>query len=284
MAQQTIVAHFDSRSQAEIAQAALVSEGVAASAVTMLPDEGSSYTRSTSETAYDHRRDQGGFWASLGNLMLPDEDRYTYAEGMSRGGVTLAVTTDDAHYDRVAQILEHNGAVDLDAREAEWRSAGWTGYAAGTGAAAATTGTAPSTGLRDDGVIQVVEEQLQVGKRQVDRGSVRIRSYVVETPVQADVELRSERVTIERRPVDRPATAADLQGGNQVLEATERREEAVISKEARVVEEIGLRQETQVERQVIQDTVRKTEVEIEDERVAAEREAERLRATRPLTD
>ncbi|MBP1807650.1 YsnF/AvaK domain-containing protein [Rubellimicrobium aerolatum] len=288
MAQQTIVAYFDSRSEAKAARNALVADGVPASAITLLPEDDSTYTRDASAAAYDHRRDEGGFFASLGNLFLPDEDRYAYAEGLSRGGIALSVMTDDANYGRVADLLERSGADNIDEREAEWRSAGWTGYvgdtAAGATAQAATMRSAGSGVPGDDDVIQVVEEQLRVGKRMTEGGRVRIRSYVVETPVEAEVELRAQHVTIERRAVDRPATAADLAAGDRTLEATERREEAVVSKEARVVEEIGLRQETEVQHQRIQDTVRKTEVEVEDERVAAEREAERLHATRPLTD
>ncbi len=263
MAQQTIVAYFDSRSEAEIAQAALAAEGINAGSIQLLPAEGSTYARGASETSYDHRRDEGGFWASLGDSVLPDEDRYTYAEGMSRGGVTLTVTTDETHYDRVASLLERNGAVDLDAREAEWRQSGWTGFAA-----ARTAGTET---VANDGTIQVVEEQLRVGKRLAEAGRVRVRSYVVETPVEADIELRSQHVTIERRPVDRPATTADLTTGERTIEAVERREEAVVGKEARVVEEIGLRPQAESHTETVRDTVRKTEVEIEDERLAAER-------------
>jgi stress response protein YsnF len=71
---------------------------------------------------------------------------------------------------------------------------------------------------------------------------------------------------VERRPVDRPVNPGEAGLPDQVLEAHERAEEAVISKEARVVEEIGLRTETDVEHKTIHDTVRKTEVEIEDDR------------------
>jgi uncharacterized protein (TIGR02271 family) len=278
MAQQTIVAYFDSRAQAETAQAALTAEGIDTGSIRLLPDNGSSYTRSSSEAAYDHRRDEGGFWQSLGDLFLPEEDRYSYAEGMSRGGAALSVTTDDTHYSRVAQILEHNGAADLDAREAEWRNTGWTGYTATEGtfgtpglSSAPRTTASRDASVADDGVIEVVEEELRVGKRQVDRGSVRIRSYVVETPVEAEVELRSERVVLERRPVDRAATADDLRSGDQVLEARERSEEAVVSKQARVVEEIGLRSETEHHTETVSDTVRKTEVEIDDDRAEGTR-------------
>jgi uncharacterized protein (TIGR02271 family) len=100
----------------------------------------------------------------------------------------------------------------------------------------------------------------------VDQGAVRLRSYVREEPVEAEVDLRSTRVYVERHPVDRAAGAGDFGMRDQVIEAREHSEQPVISKEARVVEEIGLRQETEVEHEHIRDTVRKTEVEIDDER------------------
>nr|WP_244173330.1 DUF2382 domain-containing protein [Caballeronia temeraria] len=43
-------------------------------------------------------------------------------------------------------------------------------------------------------------------------GGVRVYSRVTETPVSESVSLREEHATIERKTVDRPATAADLKG------------------------------------------------------------------------
>jgi uncharacterized protein (TIGR02271 family) len=120
--------------------------------------------------------------------------------------------------------------------------------------------------LEGDEVIPVVEERLRVGKRDADLGRVRVRSYVVEEPVSEDVSLRSERVEIERRPVDRPAGAEAFV--DRTIEAEERAEEAVVSKEARVTEEIGLRRESEERTETVSDTVRHTEVEVEDERDA----------------
>lgn len=277
MALQNIVAYFDARSEAEAAKQALVSQGISASAIKLLPEEGptSGYTRSTTETSYDHRADAGGFWASLGDLFLPDEDRYSLAEGMSRGGVALSVTADEADYDHVDAILDQCGADDIGAREAEWKSADWSGYtkSEATTSTASTTvgGTATKTYdaamADDDGVIQVVEEQLRVGKRTAEGGRVRIRSYVREVPVEAQVELHSQHVTIERRRVDRAVTAADqVLFQDRIIEARESREEVVVAKEARVIEEIGLRSQDETHTQTVSDTVRKTEVEVVDER------------------
>ena len=85
----------------------------------------------------------------------------------------------------------------------------------------------------------MVEEDITIGKREVERGHVRIYSRVTEQPVEEAVRLREEKVTVERRPVDRPATEADFAAaGKDVIEMTEKAEEPVVSKRARVVEEV----------------------------------------------
>ena len=100
----------------------------------------------------------------------------------------------------------------------------------------------------------------------MSHGRVRIRSYVVETPVNEQVRLRSESVQVERKAVDRPVAAEDALFQDRVIEAEERAEEAVVAKDARVKEELTLRKTTDDRTQDISDTVRHTEVEIEDER------------------
>ena len=123
-----------------------------------------------------------------------------------------------------------------------------------------------SLGTTGDETVQVVEEDLRVGKREVGGGRVRVRSYVTERPVEEQVELRQEHVTIERRPVDRELTSGDAAFQERTIEAVERGEEAVVSKTAHVTEEIGLRKDVERETETIRDTVRKQDVEIEDDR------------------
>ena len=131
----------------------------------------------------------------------------------------------------------------------------------------ATTGT-PTIG--QDETIKVIEERLQVGKREVVKGAVRVRSYMVERPVEQQVRLHEERVEVERHPVNRPVDVADgALFQERVVEARATSEEAVVGKEARVVEEIGLHRESTDRTETVRDTVRKTEVEIEDEPKAA---------------
>jgi uncharacterized protein (TIGR02271 family) len=250
-------------------------------------------TTSTGTTAATSGTQDNGLWASIKEMFVPDEDRYAYAEGMRRGGTVVSVQVEEDMLDDAMSILETGGAVDLDSREAEWRQSGWTGYQAGTGTNAtvasspsttelgvattgAATGMSAQTELENraattsavqagsEQVIPIVEEQVRVGKRDVERGRVRVRSYVIETPVTEQVTLREERVEVQRRAVDRPLTAADDAFREQVIEVTETGEEVVVAKEARVVEELTIRKDAGEHVETVHDTVRRQEVEIED--------------------
>jgi len=260
MTTRTLTAMFNSKPDAERAGQMLVSElNVDRAMIQTSPGEG------VTDTGYDKSQpyEEKGFFGSLKSTAVPDEDRYTYAEGMRRGSVLLTVQVDEAYLDRAADVLEHAGAVNLDEQEETWRKSGWTGYDAtahGTmhPAAAAVQGS-------QDETLKVVQERLVVGKRAVEGGRVRVRSYVVEQPVETQVTLHQERVGIERQSVDRPATAADLAAFQErTIEARATSEEAVVSKEARIVEEIAVTKQAADRVETVRDTVRETKVEIED--------------------
>jgi uncharacterized protein (TIGR02271 family) len=112
--------------------------------------------------------------------------------------------------------------------------------------------------------VPVVEEALQVGKRTVSRGGVRVFTHVQEQPVEETVQLREERAQVERTPVDRAATEADLQAMREgVIEVRETAEEPVVAKQARVVEEVRVGKQVEQREQTVRDTVRHTEVQVE---------------------
>ena len=114
---------------------------------------------------------------------------------------------------------------------------------------------------QDSDTIPVIQENLEVGKREVETGGVRLRSRIVEEEVAENVSLREENVQVERTSVDRAATEADIREGE--IEMTERAEVPVVNKEARVVEEISLSKDVTERDETIRDTVRDTEVDIE---------------------
>ncbi|MBL6081593.1 YsnF/AvaK domain-containing protein [Belnapia sp. T18] len=293
----TITAMFDDRAHADAAVQQLTQQlNILRSDVQLHAADTASTTDGTATTSGDT-----GFWASLKDLFVPDEDRTTYAEGVRRGSVVLSARVEDGMLEHAMDVLESHGAVDLDTREAEWRQDGWTGTQAvasdtkvatvptatglgvaatdtamnsttpavastHTAAAASNTATGGVTTARVGGeeVIPIVEESLRVGKRDVERGRVRVRSYVVETPVSEQVMLHKEHVDVQRRTVDRPVTGAEAVFQDRTIEATETAEEAVIAKEARVTGEVVIRKEASERTETVQDTVRRTEVDIDD--------------------
>ena len=273
-----VTAYFETRAAADAAVSDLVAAGFPREQISV-PGTGAPGATGTT--------DNRSFWEELKDLFLPAEDRYAYAEGLRRGGFVVSVRTEETEYERVLEILDREGAVDLDKKEASWRGEGWTGYSdedeevaasapAGTASqtdlsamSSSETAAAPRRGAATDGteeVIPVYDEQLRVGKRDESHGRVRIRSYVVETPVNEQVRLRSESVQVERKAVNRPVAAEDALFQDRVIEAEERAEVAMVAKDARVKEELTLRKTTDDRTQDVRDTVRHTEVEIEDER------------------
>ena len=307
MNERTVTALYDTRGAAESARDELVALGVPSADVAIRGTEGGGdYSSATSTGAVTEDK---GFWGGLADLFAPDEDRHAYAEGVRRGGHLLTARVPDGLEDQAVDVLERHDPVDLDQRAESWRQEGWTGYqaeaasaGAGATAAAVPSGTAylaeagaaeagagyigreerrsdldaeglgtatATTNAAGQEVLQVAEERLRVGKREIERGGVRVRSYVTERPVEEQVSLRQERVTVERRPVDRPVEAGDAAFQERTIEATERGEEAVVDKDVRVTEEVALGKDVDTRTETVRDTVRKTEVEVEDERAAA---------------
>jgi uncharacterized protein (TIGR02271 family) len=114
-------------------------------------------------------------------------------------------------------------------------------------------------------VLPLSEEQLDVGKRTVDRGTTRVRRYVVETPVEENVTLRGERVTVERRqPIETTAAPGTGAFEERVVEVRETAEEPVVAKTARVTEEVVVGREATERTETVRDTVRREEVEVTD--------------------
>jgi uncharacterized protein (TIGR02271 family) len=232
---------------------------------------------------------------TLEDAGVPRSDAHAYAEGVRRGGSIVAVECDEDEVDRVIGIMDDEGILDLDEQQTSWRSEGWQGHDASTSASTGGLGTAAAgltsglTGSSDttrtdmsagddvdtagtsgrDEVIPIAEEELHVGKREVGHGRVRIQSRVVERPVSEQVTLRQERVEVERRPVSgeyREGTLGNDPFQERTIEVEERSEEAVVSKEARVVEEVVVRKEAEQRTETVSDTVRRTEVDVDDER------------------
>ncbi len=168
------------------------------------------------------------------------------------------------------------GASGLTARPAMGTDHGTTGVGT-TGVDAGAVSLAE--GAKSD-TLQLAEEFLNVGKRAVRGGTTRIRRYTVEKPVEENVTLHNERVVLDRRPVTDGRVLANADFTDKTISMTEMNEEAVVSKTARVVEEIGLHKEASERVETVRDTLRKDDVEVEQVPTTERLETERFETSR----
>ena len=259
----TVVGLFSSVAQAEQVKKTLVADGYSAQSIRVVANDEGAGTGTEVRTANDSGYTDIGSGGGTGvgekisgffrNLTGGDEHAHShYATGVNSGGALLTATVDDTKAEEVANTLREYGATEIEGGS---KTAGAAIPAYGEAAVASTTGQT---------AIPIVEEELVVGKREVDRGGVRIYSHVVERPVDADINLREEHINVERRAVNRPATAADFAAGSgSVFELNATGEEAVVGKSSHVVEEVLVGKQSSERTQAIHDTVRKTEVDVE---------------------
>ena len=275
----TLVAVFDNRTDAQSAYDQLLSSGFSRESVRL--SEASAGGATTAE----------GIGSSVKHFfqdLFGDEDKHhasRYEGALARGQhvVTLSAET-LPDVERAADVVEAFGPVDIDEHSDGVGTAGALLTGAGPrqgatpGAAASSQsasgqlqGASGSASLQRDvstsaasATIPVVEEQLRVGKREVQRGGMRIFSRIVEVPVHETIGLREEHVDVQRRKVDQPISPSDAAAfKEQTIEMRESAEEAVVEKSARVVEEVIIGKEVSERQENITDTVRHTEVEVE---------------------
>lgn len=231
--QTTLVCLFHTKERASNALADLEDAGIPRSSIQVLDG-----ARSPSTPEHSLQ--------SLQGLGLPEQDLQVLGKGLANGGSMIVVQPIDGLVEEVETIFERYHADEIDERETN-------------------TPAAASVAAASEGVIPVVQEELLVGKRTVARGGVRVFSRVVETPVEERVTLREEHARVERVPVNRPISEAELNSlKTGSVEVQELAEEPVIAKTARVTEEILVGKDTTERTAQIKDTIRKTEVEVDE--------------------
>ncbi len=277
MMMRKITAVYDSKPDAQAARDRLLELGLLPENIEILDQDAPGY--SSASASAEHK----GLWASIKEMFIPDDDRRAFEESIRRGGYLLVASVEAEQADEALEALEGSNAVDLTRRQEQWRTEGWTGQ--DTSVASRTAGAADPINPDGEETIPIVKERLRVGKREVDHGRVRVRSFVVEEPVHEEVRLREEHVDIERRPVNQPA-AADATGKagllrERTVEFPETAEEAVVAKEAIVTEELHIRKRADERVEQIDDTVRRTEVEVDDSRNSTQAGADATRKSSP---
>ncbi|MDQ3253504.1 MAG: YsnF/AvaK domain-containing protein [Acidobacteriota bacterium] len=209
----------------------------------------------------------GNFFESLFGSDVDENERGVYAESVRRGSTVVTAQVEDNMVDRASDIMNKNGAVDVDRRMAQYKASGFQKFDAKAPLYAPDQAKKEfqTFGAQGEVALPVIEEQLQVGKRAVQRGGVRVHSRVTERPVEETVTLREEQVHVERRPVNREVSQADMSAMREgTFDVTTTGEEAVVSKQARVVEEVVIGKDVTQREETVRDTVRRTDVEVEE--------------------
>jgi uncharacterized protein (TIGR02271 family) len=261
---QVLVGVFDSFEQADQAQERLAQTGIPRGSMDVHANSrtGDELTTGTAIEGQTAPVEQGAayrighfFGHLFGGGETPAEVG-DYQEAVRRGGAVLTVTVvDEAQLNSVRSALHEAGAVDIEERVAQWKNSGYQGY----DPSAVQYSVEETAAERQS--FAVVRESLEVGKREVQTGGVRVYSRATETPVTEAVTLREEHATIERHPVDRIATAEDLKAAS--VEVRETAEHAVVAKTAHVIEEVTVGKEASERTETINETLKGTEVEIE---------------------
>jgi len=282
----TVVGIFEYTSEAQEAQKYLIANGFSSDNVdikvsstgtisdTTEPYTGDSSTLDTTETyktdnstfnttePYRKEDSSDGIGGFFRHLFGDDDDEVTrYSEAGRKGTIVTvhARTADEA--EAAARILDNFGAVDVNENSSKTIN---SSYSSADSSYVPDTSDVVNPAL-DSTSIPIIEEELQVGKREVQTGGVRLKSRIVERPVEESIRLRQEFVNVERTTVNRVATDADFDTFKEgTIEIIEHAEVPVVSKEARVVEEVSFGKEVTEREEVISDTVRRTEVETED--------------------
>lgn len=252
----TLMGVFDDMSAANAACRQLESAGIDKQSIRVSSSEQASTLRS--DAAEQESGGIRGFFRSLFG-MDDDETSGHYSEAVRRGAAVVTVTLgDDSRIDVATDVLQSAGAIDIDERVEQWRQQGYTGYDE------QARPYTPEQSAQERQKLQVVQEDLKVGKRTVGRGAVRVHRRVSETPVEESVTLRDEHAVVERTPVDRPATGAELSGmRDEDITIRETAEEPVVSKSARVVEEVSVGKASSQRKETVRDKVRRSDVEVE---------------------
>jgi len=223
----TVIGLFEDRDTAQQVRGELVKAGCDKDSVAIFSDQGGNkLVRELVERGYT-------------------EDRARqYAQAVEQGGILITAEADDNKADQAVAVMNR---FELKTPEELIERAGQS--------------------RREEEVerAQSVEEEMHVGKEKVTGGK-RLVTNVTEREVEKPVTLREENVEVERNREDRRLSPeeADQAFQEKTAEVTATSERPVVSKQARVTEEVALRKSAGERQDTVSGTVRSSDVKVED--------------------
>jgi uncharacterized protein (TIGR02271 family) len=205
----------------------------------------------------------GGLIGALMGLGVPEEDAQHFDRGIRAGGILVTVNAGARAQEAISILRSH---------EADLGPSGISRYGEVTGAA--TTATTMNQDVDTTGRqrVELLEEELDIDKRQVQAGEVRVRKEVVTEQRQIEVPVSREEVVIERRPASGREADATI-GSDEEIRIPLMEEQVEVDKHTRVREELEVGKRRVDETRTIRDNVRHEEATIDTQGEAAIRQS-----------
>ena len=245
MSYEKVVAVYDTEASANAAVKSLRSAGYLTDDISVINNEGEAAKAGLYEP---------GVWRRLFGRDLDHQEAAALGRSFKEGSVIVSVRVPESEAPNVESLLDSHKPVDVLDRAKAYGLVGATAAVPQTPAPAKLTG---------EEMLRVAEEQLNVGKRMVESGHTRVRRYIVEKPVEANITLHEEHAEVLRRAISDPAYVKDIDWSDKTIDVTETVEEAVVNKTARITEEVVIRKQGSDRTQTVHDTVRRQQVDVE---------------------
>jgi stress response protein YsnF len=260
MAFETLVAAYDNNEHAMAAVNALKAGGYHTDDISILDQ---------ARLAAGKGQKPVGLWQRLFGDDINKYEATVYGDVVRSGGVVVSVRVPREQVAQAAGILDLHHPVNVNDRAVT------TGAAPEAHVEAAKKETQVPLAAEQDVAVtskqaqihpdsmRLAEEHLDIGKKMVETGRTRVRRFTTERDVEQDVTLHEEHAEVLRKAVSQPASVADIDWSDREMEVAETKEQALIKKTARVVEEISLRTKGDDHIETIHEKLRRQQAEIE---------------------
>jgi uncharacterized protein (TIGR02271 family) len=265
MAFETLVAAFDTSDHAMAAVKALEASGFHPADISVIDS-----SRLTAAKGVDVAAHPPGLWHRLFGTDLHKYEAAVYADTIDDGGTVVSVRVPHDQVAHASGILDlhrpinvHDRAVTSGVAPAVHVETAAKAITAmplvGDQAVAVTQKLAA---IHSD-VLQLAEEQLRIGKKNVETGQTRVRRFTTERDVSQDVTLHEEHAEVLRTALTQPAALEEIDWADRVIELVESKEQALVHKTARLVEEVSLRSIGADHVETIHEKLRRQQAEVE---------------------
>ena len=266
MAYETLVAVYDTPAHADAAVRALKAAGFHEFDISVFNGE----RLKAGKAALSANVKEPGLWQRLFGSDVYEHEAKVYGQTVEDGGVVISLRVPESEVAHATAVLDihrpadvHDRAVTMGVAPAAKVEAIQEKIELVPLAAVQRVAVSPKLAAAQPDVLRLAEEQLQVGKEMAETGRTRVRRFVTEKEVAADVKLHEEHAEVIRKAITDAAFVGDIDWADEEIEVVETAEHAVAKKTARIVEEVALRKVGTDHVETIHDKLRRQQVEIE---------------------